>query len=119
MKRFLIAAALSCALATSGCQTVGGLVQTTTTATPKQANTLADAINFDTIAVRTTLGVVRAAKLDKATLVQIEKYRDLVHSALVDLEKANAAHQSLVFATFNAAYAAFVNYNASKGIVVQ
>lgn len=119
MKRFLTAAALSCALITTGCQTISGLVQQTTTASPKQANTLADAINMDTLAVRTTTATIRVAKLDKATLTQIEAYRVAVHDQLVALEKADAAHQSLTFAAFNAAYGVFYNYATSKGVAVQ
>lgn len=88
-------------------------------AVPQQAKTLAEAINLDSLAVRTTTQVIRAVKLPPATLLQIEKYRDLVHAALVSWEQSSMAGQSAAQAAFNVAFATFVNYNSSKGIATQ
>ena len=119
MKKLLTAFVLSTALVTTGCMTVANVVQTTTTASPKQANTLADAINLDTLANRAVTAYVKASNPSRATLLELQKDAAAVHDALVRLEQANAAHQNLTFAAVNAAYSTFYNYASSQGVKVQ
>lgn len=116
MKRFLIAAALSCAMLTAGCQTVGNLVQTTTTASPKQATTLAGAVQLADLATVATDKYVTAGMPSRAVLLKLQSLRAEVRKAVDNLVAANAAGQSLTFAAVNSAYAAFQSYAVTNGV---
>ncbi len=124
MNKFMmmVAATLLPACAISACttlgtaQTVAGLAQSLSVATPQQATTLNEAINSATLVTRTVDVVVKNTTLDPALLTKINIASDTVHSALVSLYDANAKGQSLTFGAFNAAVKAFNDLTANAKV---
>lgn len=119
MKNLFSIALLTVALAISGCaslpQTAGQIGQSLSTASPKQAATLADALQLATIATDAATVYVQTAKPSQAIKDEMSRLNEQVHTVLANLQAANARGESLTFAVFNEAYAAFMAYAASKG----
>lgn len=115
--RILIAAA---AIALAGCtttaQVAGNIGQALSSSTPSQVSTLADAVQAATLCTNAVDLYVNASGPSRATLLELQSLNDAVHKALTDLQAANAKGQSLVFATFNEALAAFQAYSSAKGV---
>lgn len=109
MRRYLLGLGLAVALA--ACSTPG-------LGAPITINTLATAELAGTLATRGVDGYVTTAKPDVTTLKQIQTLNNGLHTAIGDLEKAQAAGQSLSFAAAQAAEDAFVSYAISKGIPI-
>lgn len=110
MKILLIGAL---ALSLASCNTASVLTA------PVPVNTLAEAINLDTVAAHGVDIYVRTGMPNAATLKTLAADAEAVHTALKGLEAAQASGQPLSFAAFNAAYTAFQNYSASQGVKVQ
>ncbi len=117
MTRHLAIALIALALPLGACQNltegVVSLVATAKGPLPQQAKTLAEAEQLATVATDLTKTVVDTGKLSRAQLVQVSSYNDGVHSAVLSLEDANSKGQSLSFAAFNAALAAWNSYTAT------
>ena len=114
MKRLL---AFALAFSLAGCAnltTAIGALTTTTTA-PAAVTTLGDAEQAATLVTQAVDVAVKTGKLNRATLLQLQTYSNAVHAALTTLEQANTEGGTLVFATFNAAVAAFNSYSAAVG----
>lgn len=122
MKRFVQAVACSALLLSSGGCTslasgIASVATSMSSSTPSQVTTLADAVQAaDTVTKLADTYVTSGVTISKAQLVQIQALSNGVHTALVNLEAANAAHQSLVFDAFNAALAAYNSYATTQGI---
>jgi len=121
MKRMLlIAGAFALALTSAACTSVASGVASLATemssSTPAQVNTYAEATAAAAIVTRTMDLAVNTGKLDKATLLELQKHNEGIHAAWLELKKANDAHQSLVYASFNAALASWRSYRTSVGI---
>lgn len=114
--KFMKTIMLGVFLVTAGCQTAGQAVQQVTTSTPVQVTTLGQAAQAMDIVVVATDKYVNSGQANRATLVKLQQLRGDVRKAMDDLNAANMAHQSLVFAAFNTAYAAFINYKNQQGI---
>lgn len=116
VKKMMLAAA--CVFALSGCTTLTNLydVATGSVSTSQAATTLAEAEQSATLVTQAVDLYVNSANPNAATLQQLQNYSNAVHAALVSLEQANAEGGTLVFATYNAALAAFNSYNAGIGI---
>jgi hypothetical protein len=101
----------------SSCANVSAAVTalTTSTAAPAAVTTLADAEQSATLVTQAVDLYVKTGNPTKATLQQLQAYSNAVHAALTTLEQANAEGGTLVFASFNAAVAAFNSYSASIG----
>jgi predicted small secreted protein len=83
---------------------------------PNQATTLSEAIQTADLATNITKATVDAVHFSRPVLQEISALNDGIHSAIVGLENANANHQALDFAAFNAAVAAYNSYAAAHGI---
>lgn len=83
---------------------------------PGQATTLSEAVQIADLATNLTKSAVDTFKFPKATLQELSALNDGLHSAVVSLERANANHQALDFASFNAALSAYNSYAAANGI---
>lgn len=98
-------------------QLVSNVATSLSTATPKQAATLAEALQVATLTTQAVDLYVTTASPSRATLVELQTLNEAVHTALVNLQAANAAGQSLAFAAFNEALSAFSAYATAKGVV--
>lgn len=122
MKKILICAVLLCTpLLTGGCTSIASGVASIATnlssSTPSQVTTLADAVQAaDTITKLADTYVTSGVTISKAQLLQMQALSNGVHTALVALEAANSAGQSLDYAAFNAALAAYNSYATTAGI---
>jgi hypothetical protein len=96
--------------ALSGCATLQANLAGSTTA---QVTTLAEAEQAATLVTEAADGWAVVTYMSAAQLTQIQALSSAVHAALDNLEAANAAGQSLVFASFNSALAAFNSYEAA------
>lgn len=115
MHRFSrFAAGALIALSLSGCAQMASLFAdagaATTPPTIAQVSTLADAVQAATVATQAVDLYVNTAKPTPAMLKQLNADNEAVHSALKDLEAAQAAGQNLNFAAFNAALDAYNTY---------
>lgn len=108
--KFFRAFALSAALLTASACTTTGELQLPSMS--QEVNTLADATLAATAATRLVDVYVNTGNPNRATLLELQKLNDGVHSALTDLQRANAAGQSIAMASFNAARDAFLAYYA-------
>lgn len=93
--------------------TAASVAQNLSTATPTQVTTLAEAEQAATLVTQAADTYVTTANPSRAKLLQIKALSDAVHVALGNLEAANAAGNSLVFASFNSALQAFNSYAAA------
>lgn len=105
-----LALAPAMGLALAGCSP---LAANLATSTPTQVTTLAEAEQAATLVTQAADTYVTTANPSQAQLVQIQALSNAVHAALTNLEAANAADNSLVFASFNSALQAFNAYAAS------
>lgn len=118
LKRLLAPTAIALSLALGGCAN-GAFNQTPTMQMQAlQANTLAEAINLDTVAARAVTVYVQTGNPNRATLIQLQTDARIVHDALVTLEQANAAGMNLNFTVVNAAYRAFYDYAIGHGVTL-
>jgi hypothetical protein len=108
------------ALGLSGCASVASgittVVQSVSSSTPTQVTTLADAVSAATLVTQAVDVYVNTASPNKATLLELQTLNNGVHAALVSLEAANTANQSLAIAAFNAALTAFSSYATAVGV---
>lgn len=113
MKKFAIVALASC-LVFGGCaQFAAGVTNIAASAAgpaPGQVTTLSRAEQAATVITDAVHTLVDVHKFDREQLIIVSALNDALHSALTDLEKANAAGQSLNFAAFNAAMDAYNVY---------
>lgn len=116
--RFALAAVL--VLGLGGCTTLGAtlgdLGQSLSTSTPSQVNTYGDATAAAALATRTVDLSVSTGKLDLPTLQELQTLNDGIHAAWLKIKAAKDAGQSLSFAAFNAALAAYQSYRTNEGI---
>ena len=97
-------------------QVAGQTAQTLSSSTPSQVKTLADALQAATLATQAVDLYVNTANPSRATLLELQALNEGLHSALVQLQAANAANQSLALAVFNAALTAFNAYATVTGV---
>lgn len=116
MKTFLLAAALGIAVPLGACQTLTQVATSFSTSTPKQVNTLAEALQAATLATLAVDAYVNATNPNRATLLELQTLNNSLHTALTNLQAANATGQSLAMASFNEALAAFRSYAANRGV---
>ena len=120
MSRNKYAIVLVAALALTGCTSVAQLAatvaQATSSSTPSQVTTLAEAEQGAKLVTDAVDVYVNTASPDRAVLVELKSLSDGVHAAIVSLEAANAKGQSLVYGSFNAALSAFNAYTTAQGI---
>lgn len=107
-------------LSLCGCTTlasgVAGIATSLSSETPSQVTTLAEAdLAADTLVKLSTVAV-DTGKLDAGELNELQALRTGVRAALDQLHTANAAGQSLTFASFNAAMTAYKAYAVTEGI---
>lgn len=120
MKQMFKVIALGAMIALGGCTTVASglsdIATSISTSSPTQVATYADATIAADLATRTVDLAVNTGKLDRATLLELDKLNDAVHAAWLQLKAANDAGQSLTFASFNATLAAYQSYRTAEGI---
>jgi hypothetical protein len=121
MNRVLRFAAAACiAVALSGCASIAqfasGVATSLSSSSPSQVSTYADATNAAILATKTVDLAVTTLTLSKATLTELQTLNDGLHAAWLQLKAANDAGQSLDYAAFNAALAAYQSYKTSQGI---
>jgi hypothetical protein len=121
LRRVLIATALAVSFTTmAGCAQmaagVSGVAGAIAGPTPTQAHDLGTAQQSATLATQIVDTAVRTGKVPRAVLLELNALSDGLHAAVDDLEVANAAHQSLDFAAFNAALDAFNAYKTANAI---
>lgn len=122
MKRIVVAMCL--ALGLGGCATVGSALSniavSTTSATPSQAKTVAEAIQATALTERGLDLYVTTAPENQAILQELQILVPAVHRTLLAVEAANASGNSALVAaslgTFNEALAAVKSYEALKGV---
>ena len=104
----------------AGCTSIASGLSTVatdlSTSSPSQVSTYYDAttaanLAFQTIGVAATLPGVSHAQL-----IELQSLNEAVHSAWLVLKAANDAGQSIDYAAFNAAFAAYQSYCVSQGI---
>ena len=115
MMRLVVA--MTAALVLSGC---AGLLTASTTATPGQATSVAEAVQATTLAEQAVDLYVKAGNPNKAVLAELNVLVPAVHGSLVAVEAANANGNSAVaaaaLAAFNEAYTAYQTYAAKQGV---
>ncbi len=120
MRNLLLGLVAAFTLTVGGCTSLASgvtdLAGSFTSSSPSQVTVYGDATLAADIATRTVDLAVKTGKLDRATLLELQTLNDAVHAAWVKLKAANDAGQSLSFASFNAALAAFQSYRTSTGI---
>lgn len=112
------------AVSLSGCTTfreaVGDVATSSTTTSPAQAKTLAEAIQFTASAERLLSVYVSSGAASRPVLDQLEILVPAVHAALKKAEAAQAAGNSpllaAALASFNEALTALNQYKSAKGI---
>lgn len=122
MRHALIAAV--CCLALSGCADMGSLLSgvavSATSATPTQAKTVAEATQAATAAEHALDFYVVHGNPSPAVLQELKILVPAVHNALVKVEDANRAGNSVLAAAamsaFNEALAAYKSYSAFQGV---
>lgn len=118
--RIHLALAVMALTSLAGCTTLatvaGNIGQSLSSSSSSQVSTLAGALAGAKLATDAVDLYVNTAAPDKATLLELQSLNDGVHKALTDLQAANTAGQSLTFAAFNEALAAFRAYSATKGV---
>jgi hypothetical protein len=97
-------------------QLAATVAQATSSSTPSQVTTLAEAEQGAKLVTDAVDVYVNTASPDRAVLVELKSLSDGVHAAIVSLEAANAKGQSLVYGSFNAALSAFNAYTTAQGI---
>lgn len=123
MKRFILAALLTITPLT-GCaelrQGAADVATSSTTSSPAQAKTLADAIKLTTIAEHSLDLVVTSGLTPPAVLDELKILVPAVHNALKKAEDAqrngNSPLVAVALASFNEALTALNTYKATKGI---
>lgn len=116
--------AMCVVLSLGGCTTIGSTLSdiavATTSATPSQAKTVAEAIQATALVEKSLDLYVTTAKPDAAVLQELKILVPAVHNALVAAEVANSAGNSALtaagLAAFNEALAAVQTYESLKGI---
>lgn len=125
MKKFVLAAFLALSLVPmNGCaslrQGAADVAVSSTTTTPAQAKTLADAIALTTVAETNLTVLVRNDVLPIPVLERLRILVPAVHNALKKAEDAQRAGDSplvaAALASFNEALTALNAYKAAKGI---
>lgn len=125
MKKFVLAAFLALSLVplnacTSLRQGAADVAVSSTTTTPAQAKTLADAIALTTVAETNLTVLVRNDVLPIPVLERLRILVPAVHNALKKAEDAQRAGDSplvaAALASFNEALTALNAYKAAKGI---
>lgn len=122
--RGFLAFALAGALVTGGCAEVreigSDIAVSTTTATPSQAKTVADAIQLTTLAEKSLDVIVTSGVLSRPVLDELAILVPAVHNALKKVEAANSAGNSALtaaaLAAFNEALKAFNIYKQANGV---
>lgn len=116
----LIAPLLALSLALGGCASIAQFVisvaQSFSSSTPSQVSTLAAAVQADTLIATAIDAYVKTGTPTRAILLELQMIQKSLEAALVDLEAANTAGQSLDFAAFNAAISAWNSFASSEGI---
>lgn len=123
MKRLLFAVTLALPLL-AGCgdfrQGLADVATSSTTTSPSQAKTLAEAIQLTTVAEHSLSIAVNSGKVPVAVLHQLEVLVPAVHNALKKAEDAqrdgNSPLVAAALASFNEALTALNAYKASKGV---
>jgi len=113
---FIAAAALALATPLAGCATVANIATELSSSTPAQVTTLAEALQAATLVTNAVDIYVNTANPSRAVLLQLQALNNGLHTALVNLQAANAANQSLLMASFNEALGAFRSYATSRGV---
>lgn len=119
MRRFVAFLAVTC-LALAGCanvaQVAANVAQATSTATPNQVTTLGDAVAVADGLTNATDVYATSGHPSRAVANQLSALSDGLHAAVKAWEGADAAHQSLAMASFNAALQAYNAYATSAGV---
>lgn len=120
IRSLAIAATLAAALSVSACADLAQFAANTATSlsssSPGQVTTYGTATAAATLATRTVDLAVNTLHLDEATLTELNSLNEALHAAWLKLKAANDAGQSLNFAAFNAALAAYQSYRTAQGI---
>lgn len=115
--RILIAAAcIALAGCTSTAALIGNTVQSLSSSTPSQVTTLAEALQAATLVTNAVDIYVNTGNPSRATLNELNVLNDGLHTALGNLQTANASNQNLYIATFNEALRAFSSYATASGV---
>lgn len=115
--RTLVAVALiGLAQPLAGCSTVANIATELSSQTPGQVTTLAEALQAATLVTNAVDLYVNTASPSRATLLELQFLNNSLHTALTNLQAANAAGQSLAMASFNEALRAFNSYATSRGV---
>lgn len=116
--------AMCLALGLGGCTTVGSAISdiavATTSASPSQAKTVAEAAQATALVEKSLDLYVTTAAPDRAVLQELKILVPALHNALVAAEVANGAGNSALtaagLAAFNEALAAVKSYESLKGV---
>lgn len=118
--RSIALAVLLIAPTLGACTTVGqaliSIGQWTSSSTPAEVATYADATLAATLATKTVDALVNTVQFDRATLTEFATLNDGVHTAWLQLKAARDANQSLTYGAFNAALDAFNAYAAAHKV---
>jgi FixJ family two-component response regulator len=85
---------------------------------PTDATTLANVLQTATLATKAVDVYVQTGNPNAATLAELKKLNDDVHTQVVALQQDQAAGRALSYTLFNAAMDAFVAYANQNGIQV-
>ena len=120
MKHFIAGALIALSFALGGCTTIASGLDTLATdlssSSPTQVTTYYDATAAADLATKTVDLAVKTMKFNRATLTELQSLNDSLHTAWLVLKAANDANQSLDYAAFNAALAAYQSYRVSQAI---
>lgn len=122
MKKYALI--FAAALALSGCASLGSVVSkvvvASTTKTPSQANTVAEATQATTLAEEAVDLYVKTGNPSKPVLTELQTLVTALHTTLVAVETANksgnSATAAAAIATFNQALAAYQAYAVHQGV---
>lgn len=116
MKSLVLVLMLALGGCTSLAQFAGQTAQSLSSSTPSQAATLADALQAAKLATDAVDLYVNTGNPSPAVLTEINTLNEGLHNSLNLLQAADAAHQSIALAAFNAALTAFNSYATVSGV---
>lgn len=122
MPKIFRALTVASMIALAGCASTAQFVSNTATnlsqSSPSQAKTLGEALLASTLITKTADAYVVTAKPSPAVRAQIGVLNEGLHTALVNLQRANANGLNLALAAFNEALTAFRSYATATGIKI-
>lgn len=122
--RRILSLALICAVTLAGCGTIGSAISSavvsTTTSTPSQVKTVAEAIQAAALVEKSLDLYVQSGAASQPVLQELKVLVPAVHNALVQAENAdkngNSAGVAAGIALFNEALGAVNSYETLKGV---